>query len=753
MQNVLIKLLNGDERQGYLAGGLDPQDYGLTLWHGSGEPTETLGFADVVYVKFLDPLDTPPNFRQQDIYEKVSVLGGEHFHVRSRREDRFPLGFFAYSTNPNSPFSRLFFTVHGVMEHHHENPVGEILCAEGLLEEQDLDQALAEQKRLRQQRLGDILVEKTALPADKVEATLAASQKLPKRFINAKVGEILIEAGLVTARQVEEALASQSTNKRKRIGTILIERGLISEDQLLTALAEKFCLQVVDLSGVKPSPQALARLSREMMTRMQVLPLELRNKRLMVATSNPTDPTLIQNLHFATNCSIELVVARAAQIEEHLKQLANKPDKKIEELLDGLAAIDVQIEEEADTSRVTESDSKVINLVNKILLDAHQSGISDIHFEPGLGPLPLKIRYRKDGVCFQVHQIAAAYKAAILSRIKIMAKLDIAERRRPQSGKILIKYGTERIEYRLEVTPTIGGQEDAVLRVLSAAQIYALDQIGFSPDNLERMRRLIHKPYGMILCVGPTGSGKTTSLHSALAEINQPERKIWTAEDPVEITQEGLRQVQVFPKIGFTFEEALRSFLRADPDVIMIGEMRDVPTAKTAIGAALTGHLVFSTLHTNNAPETIVRLIEMGIDPYNFSDCMLGVLAQRLARTLCAKCKKAYVPERAEYEGLVNAYGVELFTRHSLPAYSRELKLMRANGCELCDGKGYRGRVAIHELLVNTPDIKRAIKNQARVEEIERIAIEDGMTTLRMDGIQKVFAGLTTMEQINRVAL
>ncbi len=753
MQNVLIKLLNGDERQGYLAGGLDPLDYGITLWRSTGEPSETISFADVVYVKFLDPIDIPSIFREQDIYEKVTVLGSEHFHVRSRREDRFPSGFFAYPTNPNSPFTRLFFTVHGVMEHHHENPVGEILRADGLLAEQELEAALAEQKRLREQRLGEILVEKTPLPAEKVEATLAASQKLPKRFSNAKVGEILIEAGLVTAKQVEAALATQSTNKRRRIGAILIERGLISEDQLLSALAEKFCLQVVDLSTVKPSPQALARLSREMMIRMQVLPLDLRNNRLVVATSNPTDPTILQNLHFATNCPIELVVASATQIEKHLKQVAGKPDKKIEELLDGFDAVDVQIEEDADISRVTESDSKVINLVNKILLDAHQKGVSDIHFEPGLGPLPLKIRYRKDGVCAQVHQVAAAYKAAIISRIKIMAKLDIAERRRPQSGKILIKYGSERIEYRLEVTPTIGGQEDAVLRVLSSAQTFALDQIGFSAANLEKMRRLIRKPYGMILCVGPTGSGKTTSLHSALSELNQPDRKIWTAEDPVEITQEGLRQVQVFPKIGFTFEEALRSFLRADPDVIMIGEMRDVPTAKTAISAALTGHLVFSTLHTNNAPETVVRLIEMGIDPYNFSDCMLGILAQRLVRTLCPQCKKTYTPDSAEYEELVKAYGAELFASHGLPAYSKELKLMRAKGCERCEGKGYRGRVAIHELLVNTPAIKQAIKNQARVDEIEQVAIDEGMTTLRMDGIQKVFAGLTTLEQINRVAL
>jgi type II secretory ATPase GspE/PulE/Tfp pilus assembly ATPase PilB-like protein len=267
------------------------------------------------------------------------------------------------------------------------------------------------------------------------------------------------------------------------------------------------------------------------------------------------------------------------------------------------------------------------------------------------------------------------------------------------------------------------------------------------------MREAVKKPYGMILCVGPTGSGKTTTLHSALAEINTPERKIWTAEDPVEITQEGLRQVQVHPKIGFTFDEALRSFLRADPDVIMIGEMRDPITAKTAIGASLTGHLVLSTLHTNNATETVVRLIEMGMDPFNFADALLLIVAQRLARRLCTHCKRPYHPSRAEYDELVTAYGAEQFERDGLPAYAAELTLMRAKGCENCDGQGYSDRVAILELLVNSPEVAEAIKYGAQIDKIKQVAIDQGMTTLRMDGIQKVFQGITDFPQLNRVVL
>jgi type II secretory ATPase GspE/PulE/Tfp pilus assembly ATPase PilB-like protein len=753
MDNVTIKLTNGEEKRGSLAHSLDPSDYGVAFCQTTESEPEILSLGDIAYIKFFDPPDELPVFDDCTQFEKITVIGGEHFHVRSRREDHFPLGFYGFPINQNCPFTQVFFTNHGVVGQFHEHPIGEMLRAEGLVDDEALDDALAEQKKLRQKRLGEILVEQTPLQTEAVEATLSRAQRNPRRYDHFKVGEILIEAGLVTSRQVEEALSSQTAGKRKRLGLILVEHGLITEDQLLSALAKKFGLQVVDLRQVKPDPAAVARVSREMITRMQILPLEFRNKRLVVATSNPTDSTVTQNLHFATNCPIELVVASASQIETKIKQLNVKPDKLIDEFLDGFDLSDVQLEEEQDPDKVTESDSKVINLVNKLLLEAHQTGISDIHFEPGMGPLPLKIRYRKDGICTNMHQVGAMYKAAVISRIKILAKLDIAERRRPQSGKILIKYGGERIEYRVEITPTIGGQEDAVLRVLTSARIFPIDQVGFSAANLEKMRTLLRKPYGMILCVGPTGSGKTTSLHSALSEINNPDRKIWTAEDPVEITQDGLRQVQIHSKIGFTFEEALRSFLRADPDVIMIGEMRDIPTAKTAIGAALTGHLVFSTLHTNSAPETIIRLIEMGIDPYNFADCMLGILAQRLTRTLCHHCKQAYHPKRSEYDELVEAYDPELFQKHNLPEYSKDLKLMRRNGCDACDGQGYSGRIAIHEMLVNSPRIKIAVKHTAPIAEIEKIAIEEGMTTLRMDGIQKVFLGLTDLDQINKVAL
>ena len=751
---VVIKFLNGVEKSGTLAGAIHAESAHVELYRNKDSLAEICHFDDIAYIKFPGQPDPAGSVSKDEACEEVTAANGERFRLRVNPDQDFAYGFYTDPVDPDSDFKTIFFTNSALRKRQQTRPLGEILQQQGDIAPAAIAAALAKQKALREKRVGEILVEQHKLSKTAVEQSIHNAQKHPPKAGCGRVGEILIEAGLVTIRQVEAALALQRAGKRKRIGTILIEQGLINEGQLLAALAQKFGLELVDLSQVTPNPEALKYLPHEMLVKMHVLPLEVRNNRLVVATANPTDPDIAQTLRFATNRPIELVVASSKQIVEQLARLATTPVAGIEELIDGLdSTLNVQIEEEQELDKVTESDSKVINLVNKVLLDAHKRGVSDIHFEPGMGSLPLKIRYRKDGICTQVHQVAATYKAAIISRLKIIAKLDITDRRHPQSGKILLKYGRERIEYRVEITPTIGGQEDAVLRVLSAAQIYPLDQIGFSARNLERMLQVLKKPYGLILCVGPTGSGKTTTLHSCIAEINTPDRKIWTAEDPVEITQQGLRQVQVQPKIGFTFEEALRSFLRADPDVIMIGEMRDPVTAKTAIGASLTGHLVFSTLHTNNAAETVVRLIEMGMDSFNFADAMLTIVAQRLTRRLCAHCKEPYRPMQADYDDLVEMYGRQRFEQDGMPPYSKELTLMRAKGCERCEGQGYSGRIAIHEQLVNSPQIKEAIKRNAGVETIQKTALAEGMATLRMDGIHKIILGLTDPVQVNRVVI
>jgi type II secretory ATPase GspE/PulE/Tfp pilus assembly ATPase PilB-like protein len=333
-----------------------------------------------------------------------------------------------------------------------------------------------------------------------------------------------------------------------------------------------------------------------------------------------------------------------------------------------------------------------------------------------------------------------------------MARLDIAEKRKPQDGKIKFRLPTNRdIELRVATIPTASGNEDVVMRILAASEPMPLEALKMTDRNLEGFKKIAANPYGLILVVGPTGSGKTTTLHSALGYINQPERKIWTAEDPVEITQYGLRQVQVQPRIGFTFAAAMRSFLRADPDVIMVGEMRDEETAHIGIEASLTGHLVFSTLHTNSAPETITRLLDMGLDPFNFGDALLGVLAQRLVRTLCPACKEPYHPPAATFDELRDTYGPEYFDQLGL-AYSPDFMLHKAVGCSECSDLGYKGRVGIHELLLGSPEVKRLIQTRARMVEIRECAMQEGMTSLLQDGILKIIEGLTDFTQVKAVA-
>jgi len=367
-------------------------------------------------------------------------------------------------------------------------------------------------------------------------------------------------------------------------------------------------------------------------------------------------------------------------------------------------------------------------------------------------PLDEIPRRRIDGGCAEYQKIPGAYRRAIVARIKIMAQLDIAERRKPQDGKIKFKVADREIELRVATIPTANQNEDVVMRVLSSSELIPLDKLDMTPRNVRELKKIVEKPYGLILCVGPTGSGKTTTLHSLLGHINKPDRKIWTAEDPVEITQYGLRQVQVMPKIGFDFAAAMRAFLRADPDVIMVGEMRDEETASTGIEASLTGHLVLSTLHTNSALETVIRLLDMGLDPFNFADALLGILGQRLVKRICQDCRQEYHPERTEFDELVQAFGEEAWTSLS-QKYDGSFVLYRGKGCASCNKTGYRGRLGIHELFIASDEMKRLIQSKARVAEMLEQAKAEGMTTLVQDGVMKTLGGLTDFRQVKAVAI
>ncbi|HEU4686154.1 MAG TPA: GspE/PulE family protein [Nitrospira sp.] len=402
---------------------------------------------------------------------------------------------------------------------------------------------------------------------------------------------------------------------------------------------------------------------------------------------------------------------------------------------------------------IDENDSAIVRLANHVIVEAQQHGASDIHIEPYADRKETVVRFRVDGTCFTYMKIPAAYRRAIVSRLKIMANLDISERRKPQDGKIRFRLpGNGDIELRMATLPTSGGDEDVVLRLLTAKEPLPLESMEFNPATLQSLKNMAVRPHGLILCVGPTGSGKTTTLHALLKHINNDDRKIWTAEDPIEITQDGLRQVQVHQKIGLTFAAAMRAFLRADPDVIMIGEMRDRETADIAIEASLTGHLVLSTLHTNSAVETVVRLLDLGCDPFNFADAMLGVLAQRLCKRLCANCKEAYQPSQDEIDELVQSYG-DIYWNKLGSACANSLTMYRGAGCQFCNHTGYRGRLAIHELLVGSAEMRRLIQNKTKTSDIVYAAMAQGMITLVQDGIQKIMKGLTTLHYVRNFAI
>ena len=424
-----------------------------------------------------------------------------------------------------------------------------------------------------------------------------------------------------------------------------------------------------------------------------------------------------------------------------------------------------------DSLESAAADNELVKFVNKIIIDAYNQKASDIHIEPMPGKFKTGIRFRIDGSLVPYIEVPAQFRQAMVTRLKIMCDLDISERRKPQDGKIKFKkYGPLDIELRVATIPSAGGLEDVVMRILAAGEPIPLEKLGLTPHNKERLEKTVSKPYGLFYVCGPTGSGKTTTLHSILKFLNTPDTKIWTAEDPVEITQKGLRQVQINKKAGIDFALVMRAFLRADPDIIMVGESRDKETVSMGVEASLTGHLVFSTLHTNSAPESITRLMDMGMDPFNFADALLGILAQRLAKKLC-DCKESYVPDADEMRLFVAEYAEEL--RHSkawqldhtgeakklLDGWTQTygqggpVKLYRAVGCSKCGKTGYKGRIGLHELLVADDDVKKLIQERSRVAELFAAAVEGGMRTLKMDGMEKVMMGMTDIKMVRQVCI
>jgi len=567
--------------------------------------------------------------------------------------------------------------------------------------------------------------------------------------------DYLLRCGLIKDEDLESSWEEAKRNKQT-IEDYLMLNFQIPKVEIGKSLKEFYNCDFITFTDNYPIPFDLLRnLKEEYLRREMWVPLERTAEgKIKVIVDDPNNilkRDMIENL--LKTASVEYDAALYEDILKFINYFYQK-DEGTASISDLVGKLDDDFEAyEEEEDGVLESDSIVMQLVNKVINDAAIRGASDIHVEPSLIRKNVEIRFRVDGDLTLYQNVPFSYRSAIVSRIKIMSNLDITERRIPQDGKIKFRRPNgEDIELRVATVPTQGSVEDVVLRILAKGETMPLEAMALSPYNYKTMVDLIEKPYGMILCVGPTGSGKTTTLHAALRHINKPETKIWTAEDPVEITQQGLRQVQINPKIGFDFAHAMRAFLRADPDVIMVGEMRDYETAKTGVEASLTGHLVFSTLHTNSAPETVVRLLDMGIDPLNFADSLLCILAQRLVRTLCKQCKDEYHPPEEEYNEMVRNYGEDQFAALNIP-YNDDFKLHRPKGCKLCGNTGYKGRMGLHELLASTDEIKRMIQKRESVEALREIAISQGMTTLLQDGIMKVIQGLTDLPQVLRVCM
>ncbi len=600
-----------------------------------------------------------------------------------------------------------------------------------------------------------------------VSETLALAFFNQTKFVTQKPTKFsyLINNGIITDQELNDAIA-RSRRSQVDIETILLDELKVPRKDLGKSLELFYQAPYLgyDDSMVLPST-VLEGLNLNFLAKNFWVPLEKTGNKVVILIDNPFNKDKIQNIKLIfPKKSVDLKVGLKADIRDFLKATVAESQEapaSVEDMSDLLQVLkqekeDGQVETvlsvDDDVDVVSETDSTIVRLVNKILIDAYDQGVSDIHIEPGVGKDNMEVRYRIDGVCRVFQEIPPMYKYAVISRLKIMARLDIAERRLPQDGKIKLKYDGNEVEYRLATCPTVGGNEDAVLRILAASELIPLDKMNFTRRNLELIKAMATKPYGLILAVGPTGSGKTTTLHSALGHINTKDKKIWTAEDPVEITQKGLRQVQMLPKIGLDFARAMRSFLRGDPDIIMVGEMRDVETCSIGLEASLTGHLVFSTLHTNTAPETITRLLDMGMNPLNFADALLLIIAQRLVRTLCKECKENYHPSQKEFEILVHEYGVEEFRKLGIQ-YTNNLTLKKPVGCAKCNDTGYSGRTGLHEVLQGTDAIKRMIMEKSLVEEIRKQAIKEGMTTLKQDGILKTFKGDCDLKQVLAVCM
>ena len=565
---------------------------------------------------------------------------------------------------------------------------------------------------------------------------MSPERSRPERY--KRIGELLLEKNLITPKQLEQALEEQKLTG-KLLGRIFIDMGLVKEDDILQVLGARAGVSVVRLKDMKIPKDVIDKVPASVAKIYTIMPIGYEENALTIAIADPLNVSVFDDLRFIVGMNIKGAVASEEDLRDAIQQYYGTEGETIEDILgvftEKMEILPTEEMEDVATLQDLASRAPVIKLLNMILLQGVRERASDIHFEPF--EQEYKVRYRVDGVLYEVARPPKSLSLGLASRIKVMANLDIAERRLPQDGRIMVSIEGKDVDLRISTLPTIFG-ESVVMRVLDRSTVsLSLDQIGMLDEMKNTMRRLIQKPNGIILATGPTGCGKTTTLYSCLREVNKVESKVITTEDPVEYDIKGIIQVPISPKVGLTFATSLRHILRQDPDIIMVGEVRDAETAQIAIQASLTGHLVFSTLHTNDAPSAITRMIDMGIEPFLITSSLEAILAQRLVRTICPNCKEEYMPEPGALEDL----GISL-------DLAKTKKFYRGAGCSKCSHTGYRGRTGVFELLIMNDELRSLVIDKSHTEVIKKMAIESGMKTILEDGLQKIYNGVTTIEEV-----
>jgi len=569
--------------------------------------------------------------------------------------------------------------------------------------------------------------------------------EMPKKgFTHQRIGEILLNQGLITSQQLEEALKAQKENNKKKLGEILVDMGALSREELYEVLQYIYETEYVDLSNYVIDPEVISLIPEKTALQFTLIPISKNKDELVIAMANPLDVYAIDFVKDYTKVKkIKCMLAPEEDIVNAINSYykLGEYDDIIEKLDTEVVFKEEEKEEDSKKLEAISREAPIIQLVNMLIVQGVKDRASDIHIEPN--ERGLLIRFRIDGMLHDIRTLPNKIKSAVISRVKILAKMDIAERRIPQDGRFQVQFGTREVDLRVSTIPTVFG-EKTVLRLLDKSKgLIKLEHLGFLPKQLTQFKSMISKSYGIILLTGPTGSGKTTTLYAALNKVNSKDKNIITVEDPVEYRLDRINQIQIIPKINLTFANALRSILRQDPDIIMVGEIRDIETAEIAVQAALTGHLVLSTLHTNDAASALTRLIDMQVEPFLISSSVIGVIAQRLVRVICEKCKEEYIPSEEVLS--------ELNIKNNLKNNSK-IKLYRGKGCSFCKNTGYYGRTSIYELIELDEEIRSLIVSKASSNVIKEVAIKKGMMTLKNSGLEKAIQGITTIEEVLRVA-